>query len=512
MSPEDTPPSIGPEPERTLSAYDPEHPATPPDGISMRHVRNPTPLMSHRLENTVPMLIGLGGWKGSGKDTVADAIVAARPNEFVKIGMSDALHEAMLALNPIVYPGSPLTPSLTYSEAVATHGYVRAKALFPEARRLLQALGTDVGRNLLAPDLWVEKMRTRAEERMEYGYSVLVTGIRYPNELEALHALNGITVWVDRPGLNPPSTEAHDSETSVTEQDFDVVISNDSDLEALRAAAVDAVPAIRALHRDAYPKPYALEARAARERREDGDLYVGQIGAVAPDAIVPGVRPVEDDMEPPEVEHWTDTVMPPDEPIVRRRPAPPEPADFYRGPLGTEVTRATLKTLEAPYDPGCTVCGRDNRNGTHDALEATGHLSHPFQPAAPTPAPVTVPYRRTPSADRGPVLDVTAFNDHLNPCPVCGGHRGHVGTLGTIRIRQCTGCGTTYAAPEQDSDPTVAPGPLASEHAPDPDHRAAAGAGRPGDPVAPPEPDLEAPDNPVKPARPATRRVRRGNL
>lgn len=29
-------------------------------------------------------------------------------------------------------------------------------------------------------------------------------------------------------------------------------------------------------------------------------------------------------------------------------------------------------------DPDCTICGRDNRNGTHDALELTRHLSHTF--------------------------------------------------------------------------------------------------------------------------------------
>jgi hypothetical protein len=29
-------------------------------------------------------------------------------------------------------------------------------------------------------------------------------------------------------------------------------------------------------------------------------------------------------------------------------------------------------------DLECTVCGRDNRNGTHDALVRTGHLSHDF--------------------------------------------------------------------------------------------------------------------------------------
>lgn len=32
------------------------------------------------------------------------------------------------------------------------------------------------------------------------------------------------------------------------------------------------------------------------------------------------------------------------------------------------------------YDPLCQDCGRDNRNGTHCALESCGHLSHPFNP------------------------------------------------------------------------------------------------------------------------------------
>lgn len=31
-------------------------------------------------------------------------------------------------------------------------------------------------------------------------------------------------------------------------------------------------------------------------------------------------------------------------------------------------------------DTCCTICGRDNRNATHTALEGFGHLSHPFTP------------------------------------------------------------------------------------------------------------------------------------
>jgi hypothetical protein len=38
----------------------------------------------------------------------------------------------------------------------------------------------------------------------------------------------------------------------------------------------------------------------------------------------------------------------------------------------------TLSWTTVQNDPGCTVCGRDNRNGTHDALELAGHLRHSF--------------------------------------------------------------------------------------------------------------------------------------
>ena len=34
----------------------------------------------------------------------------------------------------------------------------------------------------------------------------------------------------------------------------------------------------------------------------------------------------------------------------------------------------------ATNTPGCVKCGRDNDNGTHAALEATGHLAHSYDP------------------------------------------------------------------------------------------------------------------------------------
>lgn len=38
----------------------------------------------------------------------------------------------------------------------------------------------------------------------------------------------------------------------------------------------------------------------------------------------------------------------------------------------------TRQAGAADVEDVCGVCGRDNRNGTHDALQKTGHLSHDF--------------------------------------------------------------------------------------------------------------------------------------
>lgn len=52
-------------------------------------------------------------------------------------------------------------------------------------------------------------------------------------------------------------------------------------------------------------------------------------------------------------------------------------------------------------DALCLKCKRDNRNGTHDALERTGHLSHPFTPE--------------PDEDDGPTLPAWILNTGLEP-------------------------------------------------------------------------------------------------
>jgi hypothetical protein len=187
------------------------------------------------------ILIGLGGRLRHGKDEVADALVGQY--EFQKYGMSDPLNEALLTLNPIVVATTKLdqggesdrvvSEKVYYRDLHARVGYVEAKKN-PEVRRLLQMLGTDVGRKMIDPDIWVKIARERIEKSLSEGKNVVITAIRFPNEVSMVEKLGGALVWVHRPGKEfEPSKDAHASETSVNIQNFPITLHNDGELNQI---------------------------------------------------------------------------------------------------------------------------------------------------------------------------------------------------------------------------------------------------------------------------------------
>ncbi len=216
-------------------------------------------------------LIALGGLKESGKDTAADYLVAA--HGFVKFGMSDALNDAMLKLNPwimldyperIGYLRTTTWEPVKYRDLHDAVGYVAAKR-HHEVREFLQLLGTEVGRDMINPDVWVSIMRRRIEQKLAEGVPVALTAARFPNELAMIRELSGLAVWVERSAVRPSedteepeegsdtreagkrvseahrAVQQHSSENSVTPEDFDIIIENDGTLEELYAQVDDLV-------------------------------------------------------------------------------------------------------------------------------------------------------------------------------------------------------------------------------------------------------------------------------
>lgn len=208
----------------------------------------------------VTRIVGIGGKLASGKDAISDHLV--NKHGWVKFGMSDALAEALYTLNPwIELPTGlgwknrftaflarlfrrPVRPVfMQYQKLYDALGYVRAKE-YTEVRRLLQVLGTEVGRKQLSDgSLWTDIMERKVRQAAAEGVpGVIMTGIRFPNELDMVEDLEGESWWVSRPNkTNTTSTAAHASENSVGEVDFDRCIKNDGTLEDLYRKVDDLV-------------------------------------------------------------------------------------------------------------------------------------------------------------------------------------------------------------------------------------------------------------------------------
>jgi hypothetical protein len=193
-------------------------------------------------------IVGIGGKLASGKDAVSDHLV--EKHGWVKLGMSDALADALYTLNPIVggvpvyvrikFLGVPLWKRLAgfrylrYAKEFDAYGYVKIKEN-PEVRSLLQKLGTEVGRNMISDSVWTDIMERKVRELASAGVpGVIVTGIRFPNEVTAISEdLGGELWWVSRPSLAEGANAGHASENSVDAADFDRTIVNGGTLEDL---------------------------------------------------------------------------------------------------------------------------------------------------------------------------------------------------------------------------------------------------------------------------------------
>jgi hypothetical protein len=119
-------------------------------------------------------------------------------------------------------------------------------------RLLLQLLGTECGRQILHPNIWVNALFADYKNKEEIGlydggyldgqeaYRVdksnwIITDVRFPNEAKAIKDRGGIVIRVDRlkSELSLFNASQHESETALDDYEFDYVIDNDGSIEEL---------------------------------------------------------------------------------------------------------------------------------------------------------------------------------------------------------------------------------------------------------------------------------------
>lgn len=105
-------------------------------------------------------------------------------------------------------------------------------------RLLMQLVGTECGREILHPNIWVNALmseygdRIFSEDEGDWIYpNWLITDVRFPNEAKAIKEREGLLIRVER---NTENNDNHPSETALDDyKEFDYVIDNNSSISDL---------------------------------------------------------------------------------------------------------------------------------------------------------------------------------------------------------------------------------------------------------------------------------------
>lgn len=204
-------------------------------------------------DGTEPIIVGLSGYAGSGKDTAAKALLWT--GEWTHASFAAKLKAVAYALNPLipVHRGqlgydefnvadtSPIY--VRYAEYLDKVGHEQGKFGNPEVRALLQRVGTDAGREVLGEDVWVDA----AMRDLPPG-NVVFTDCRFPNEAAAIQAAGGYVIRIERPGTAP--VNPHPSETALDDFPFDARIINDGSQQDLHRQLKAAIAMLEQAHAD----------------------------------------------------------------------------------------------------------------------------------------------------------------------------------------------------------------------------------------------------------------------
>lgn len=147
-------------------------------------------------------IVGLTGRKRSGKDTAARVFEAAGYTSLSFATMLKAMLATMLEMQGV--DEETIVRMLHDDLKEVATPFLNGQT----PRHAMQTLGTEWGRKLIHPDIWVDATM-RAAEQFD---KVIIPDVRFPNEVEAVTSRGGRVYRIMRPGV---AQDDHESETLI---------------------------------------------------------------------------------------------------------------------------------------------------------------------------------------------------------------------------------------------------------------------------------------------------------
>ena len=195
------------------------------------------------------MIIGVCGFIGSGKDTVADYLVNF--HEFRRESFASTLKDAVSSVfgwDRTLHEGRT-KEAREWREEVDPWWAERLAMPTLTPRWVLQYWGTEVCRRGFHDDIWIASLENKIRNSKD---NVVISDCRFPNEIAGIKNAGGKIIWVQRGalpdwyekawianqgsnlGLNYMKEQGiHASEWAWIGTDFDKVIKNDGTIDEL---------------------------------------------------------------------------------------------------------------------------------------------------------------------------------------------------------------------------------------------------------------------------------------
>lgn len=177
------------------------------------------------------MIIGLVGYIGSGKGTVGDILV--RHHGYHQFAFADALKDAVASI--FLWPRGLLEGDSNASRAFRERvdpWWSHKFGYEVTPRLILQKMGTEACRHGIADNIWIAAL----EKRIAGYQDVVISDVRFPNEIDFVRSAGGVLVRVKR-GEDPTPEQLstmHISETAWNSYEPDRTIHNDKDIDGLK--------------------------------------------------------------------------------------------------------------------------------------------------------------------------------------------------------------------------------------------------------------------------------------
>jgi hypothetical protein len=179
-------------------------------------------------------LIGITGLKRSGKDTIGNYLV--EKHNYIRLGFADNLKQACKIIfgfdEKQLYGNTKETVDEYWEHS---------------PREILQTVGTDLFRNEfgkylknMKPNIWMKSLEKKINNIVqEYKENklgkpkIVITDVRFENELEFIRNYNGKIIKVVRDSIELNQYSLHESETFIQKLKTDFTINNNSTLQNL---------------------------------------------------------------------------------------------------------------------------------------------------------------------------------------------------------------------------------------------------------------------------------------